>query len=112
VTEIPDVYQRRRKVVQKVREQIEQENDGEFDFPDMPDSAAADSPIEEAFDTYNAMSYFIYTSALPPPDPKKSSTIPNLPKMCFVHQLYSVLPDNTAVDRELVSKKPFPLGIH
>jgi hypothetical protein len=95
-THVPDTYNQRRKEVRKVTERIEKDQQEEFDdipnIVDHPDNAA----IEEAFDTYNALRYFIYSASLP------SSSKASIPRICFLHQLYSILPDNTAVDRELV----------
>ncbi|KAH8553917.1 serine-threonine protein kinase 19-domain-containing protein [Umbelopsis sp. PMI_123] len=94
-THVPDTYNQRRKEVRKVIERIEKDQQEEFDdipnIVDHPDNAA----IEEAFDTYNALRYFIYSASLP------SSSKASIPRICFLHQLYSILPDNTAVDREL-----------
>jgi hypothetical protein len=100
-THVPDTYSQRRKEVQKVTERIENDHNEEFD--DISDVDNEQSPenaaIEEAFDTYNALRYFIYNASL------SSSSKANVPRICFLHQLYSILPDNTAVDRELVSPK-------
>jgi hypothetical protein len=99
-TEIPDIYNTRRKKVQKVRDKIDHDSDGDFDDFKI-DDLADNTVIDEAFDTYNTMKYFIYNAPLPTTSHMKNFP-PNLPRICFSHQLYSVLPDNTAVDRELV----------
>jgi serine/threonine-protein kinase 19 len=99
--ETPDVYNQRRKEVQKVTERIEQENDDEFDM--FNDGESDNAVVQDAFDTYNALRYFIYSASLPPSSKFKDVNT-SLPRICFLHQLYSILPDNTAVDRELVSK--------
>jgi len=57
-----------------------------------------DAVIQDAFDTYNSLRYFIYNVSLPSSNTDLNS---RLPRICFVHQLYSILADNTAVDREL-----------
>lgn len=82
-------------------ERIEQENDDEFDMFD--DGESDNAVVQDAFDTYNALRYFIYSASLPPSSKFKDVNT-SLPRICFLHQLYSILPDNTAVDRELVSK--------
>lgn len=78
----PDVYGTRRKVVKKVIQDLNQ-GDDQDEFP-MEDITLLDS------DTITAAKYLINSN------PK--SSIP----MCFVHQIYSILPNNTIVDRELV----------
>lgn len=99
-TNVPDTYNQRRKEVQKVTERIANDDQEEFDdFTTIGDQQPQNAAIEEAFDTYNALRYFIYNASLP------SSSKSNVPRICFLHQLYSILPDNTAVDRELVSPK-------
>ncbi|KAG2174850.1 hypothetical protein INT43_005912 [Umbelopsis isabellina] len=98
-TEIPDIYNERRKKAQKVRDKIDLDNDGafaDFEIGDLTEN----SVMDEAFDTYNTMKYFIYNAPLPTTSHMKNFPS-NLPRICFLHQLYSVLPDNTAVDREL-----------
>ncbi|CAO3692957.1 unnamed protein product [Umbelopsis ramanniana] len=95
-TNVPDTYNQRRKEVQKVTERIERDDQEEFDeFTTVGDQQPENAAMEEAFDTYNALRYFIYNASLP------SSSKSNVPRICFLHQLYSILPDNTAVDREL-----------
>ncbi|KAI8582129.1 hypothetical protein K450DRAFT_229147 [Umbelopsis ramanniana AG] len=91
-THVPDTYHLRRKEVQKVTDRIE--NDPTEEFDDVPDEAPGNAAMEEAFDTYNALRYFIYNASL-------ASSKTSVPRICFLHQLYSILPDNTAVDREL-----------
>jgi len=59
-----------------------------------------DTIVQDAFDTYNALKYFIYSASLPPSSKVKELNS-SLPRICFLHQLYSILSDNTAVDREL-----------
>ncbi|KAG2180460.1 hypothetical protein INT44_003464 [Umbelopsis vinacea] len=90
-THVPDAYHQRRKEVQKVTDRIE--NDPTEEFDDMP--PLENAAVEEAFDTYNALRYFINSACL------ASSAKISVPRICFLHQLYSILPDNTAVDREL-----------
>lgn len=77
----PDVYGTRRKVVKKVIQDLNQ-GDDQDEFP-IEDVTLLDS------DTITAAKYLISSN------PK--SSIP----MCFVHQIYSILPNNTIVDREL-----------
>lgn len=84
----PDVYGTRRKVVKKVIQNLTYDDQDDQDDPD-------DFPLEDVqlldSDTITAAKYLINSN------PK--SSIP----MCFVHQIYSILPNNTIVDRELVN---------
>lgn len=88
----PDIYGERQKIKEKVLSEAAAAADGEFsdddfDFSQISDAiAVAQHLIKVAVkDKHN-----------------HSESVQKLPKICFVHQIYSLLPDNTAVDREVV----------
>lgn len=85
----PDIYGERQKIKEKVLSEAAAAADGEFsdddfDFSQISDAiAVAQHLIKVAVkDKHN-----------------HSESVQKLPKICFVHQIYSLLPDNTAVDR-------------
>ncbi|KAL1929023.1 hypothetical protein VTP01DRAFT_2082 [Rhizomucor pusillus] len=87
----PDIYGERQKIKEKVLSEAAAAADGEFsdddfDFSQISDAiAVAQHLIKVAVkDKHN-----------------HSESVQKLPKICFVHQIYSLLPDNTAVDREV-----------
>lgn len=75
----PDVYGTRKSLIRQNQQLYKDQEDAEF---------GDDIPIES--DVITAAEYLIKSN------PKSSIPI------CFVHQIYSILPNNTVVDRELV----------
>jgi hypothetical protein len=86
-TKKPDVYGTRKRLVRNLAKQRDQYQETD-EFDSLEDITEIDS------DTISAADYLIKSN------PK--SVIP----ICFVHQIYSILPNNTIVDRELVSSSP------
>lgn len=76
----PDVYGTLKKVIRQ--------NEQLYADPDNDDEFGDDIPIES--DTISTAEYLI-----------KSNPMSNIP-VCFVHQIYSILSNNTVADRELV----------
>lgn len=85
--EKPDVYGTRKRLIKKVIHELDQDEGDDSEFP--MDMSMLSS------DTITAAEYLINSN------PK--SSIP----LCFVHQIYSILPNNTIVDRELVNKNGY-----
>lgn len=93
-TVIPDVYGNKKRATEAVMRQLEKDNDTEFDHFDNDDlpilsdtAAAAQLLIEQAIATKH----------------KGSESARRIPRICLVHQIYAILSDNTAVDREVVN---------
>ncbi|KAI8069258.1 serine-threonine protein kinase 19-domain-containing protein [Gongronella butleri] len=96
----PDVYGTKKRATQRAREQRNRpaaENEDEFDrqlqqeIEDLPDEAL---PTDMAITAEHLIDDLMYA------DKKKPHPI-ELPPLCFLHQVYSIQRDNTAVDREL-----------
>lgn len=75
----PDVYGTRKKLIRQNQQLYNQHNDDDF---------GDDIPVDS--DTITTAEYLI-----------RSNSQCNTP-ICFVHQIYSILPNNTVADRELV----------
>lgn len=90
---IPDVYGQRWREKEKLKEELQQNPDND-EFEDL------NLPVTS--DTLAAAQYLI-NNQLPTSEKNKHlELVRKFPRICFVHQIYSMLSDNTAVDRELV----------
>lgn len=76
----PDVYGTRKRLLRLNHQRNDTSDDEEFE--------ALDIPVDS--DSVSAADFLI-----------KSNPKSNIP-LCYIHQIYSILPNNTIVDRELV----------
>lgn len=90
----PDVYGHKKKSIKKITQRIEQENDENF-IDDLDDQLIPS-------DTITTAQYLINQLMFQPNDKKKYEN-KKMPKVCLLHQIYSLLKNNTAVDREMVN---------
>ncbi|CAO3629045.1 unnamed protein product [Cunninghamella echinulata] len=88
----PDVYGHKIKSIKKITQRIEQENDETY-IDDLDDQLIPS-------DTITAAQYLIDQLMFQPNDKKKFEN-KKMPKVCLLHQIYSLLRNNTAVDREM-----------
>ncbi|KAI8376140.1 serine-threonine protein kinase 19-domain-containing protein [Radiomyces spectabilis] len=85
---IPDVYGNKKRAIRNfVQQYQDQDEDDDNAFPIISDTVAAAQLLIE--------------NLAIPLSAKGSDAAKKIPPVCFVHQIYSVLKDNTAVDREL-----------
>ncbi|KAI9497249.1 serine-threonine protein kinase 19-domain-containing protein [Zychaea mexicana] len=100
ISDIPDVYGVKRRASEKklrcnnaastTPDRLEENEDDEFGDLDLFDIS----------DTVVTAQYLIDKLSLTD-KAKRTDVAAKLPRICFLHQIYSILPDNTAVDREL-----------
>lgn len=95
---IPDVYGNKKRAKRDLQQQLQQSNRSDNDDPydDDHDGHA----MEVASDSIATAQYLINNVMLGPKDCLVNN---KLPRVCFIHQIYSILRDNTMVDREIVS---------
>ncbi|ORZ24214.1 serine-threonine protein kinase 19-domain-containing protein [Absidia repens] len=92
----PDVYGNKKRATRRIKEQLEQANDNDGD-PDDDDDFNGQAVVSDSIATAQ---YLIKNLMLPSNGMTKVTNL-KLPPVCFIHQIYSILRDNTAVDREI-----------
>ncbi|KAI9249398.1 serine-threonine protein kinase 19-domain-containing protein [Phascolomyces articulosus] len=93
VNNVPDVYGVKKRALEKrIRHDVEHHSDNDEFGDDLHDTIISDT-IATAQYLIDKMSFTEKA--------KHTETVMKLPRVCFLHQIYSVLSDNTAVDREL-----------
>lgn len=100
----PDVFSRRRKIQMRLRTLATVTSDyttSTTTTTTLPEENEEDDIIES--DTLSTIRY-IFNIMLA----KNKGIASRLPRMCMVNQLYSILSDNTNVDRELVGITELP----
>ncbi|KAG2225886.1 hypothetical protein INT45_006582 [Circinella minor] len=94
VNNVPDVYGIKRRALEKrIRNDILHDNNDHDEFDDLELPAIISDTVATAQYLIDKLSFTEKT--------KHTDTTKRLPRVCFLHQIYSILSDNTAVDREL-----------
>ena len=101
VNNVPDVYGIKRRALEKrIRNQVlndnnnSNNNEDDDEFGDLELPAVISDTVATAQYLIDKLSFTEKT--------KYTNITKRLPRICFLHQIYSILSDNTAVDRELV----------
>ncbi|KAI8144210.1 serine-threonine protein kinase 19-domain-containing protein [Fennellomyces sp. T-0311] len=88
VNNVPDVYGIKKRATE--RKVLTEQHDDEFDHLEWPDIS----------ETVITAQYLISNLALTE-QARRTDLAQKLPRVCFLHQIYSIITDNTMVDREL-----------
>lgn len=95
----PDVYGNKKRAKRELQQQLQQISRSTDDDPYDDDLNDAHR-LEVVSDSIATAQYLINNVMLGPKDRLANN---KLPRVCFIHQIYSILRDNTMVDREIVS---------
>ncbi|KAI8341801.1 serine-threonine protein kinase 19-domain-containing protein [Chlamydoabsidia padenii] len=94
---IPDVYGNKKRATRDIQQRLQQvgrSNDDLDDPYDEDDTCNTDIASDSIATAQYLIDHVMFT-------PNDCLTNNRLPRLCFTHQIYSILRDNTMVDREI-----------